>query len=98
MVERFAGYPTAGGPGRNDDAGNPETASNREAFYEFVRRSGRRYRRWNVIEQAVVLVVVEDEHRFGPHVRVGCDGVDLARHERGSVRRHVVGMLGLIAG
>jgi hypothetical protein len=50
-----------------------------------------------VVEQAVVLVVVEDERGLGPHLGVGGDRVDLAGHEGRALCRREVRVLGLAA-
>ena len=69
VVERLAAHPAAGGPGRDDDARHAEPAADRLAVDEFVRRAcGRRGRR-DVVEDAVVLVVIENERRLGPDLR-----------------------------
>ena len=51
-----------------------------------------------MVEDAVVLVVVEDEHGLVPHLRVGRDRVDLAGHEVRPGGGRVVRVLGLVAG
>jgi putative drug exporter of the RND superfamily len=56
---------------------------------ELIRRAGRRGLRRDVVEQAVVLVAGQDEDGLLPHLGVGGDGVDLARHELRSGRRQV---------
>jgi hypothetical protein len=78
VVESLARYPASRGPGRHENARNPESGADRKAFGELVRRAGRSNRRRNVVKEPVVLVVVEDEHSFRPHVRIGRDGIDLA--------------------
>ena len=51
-----------------------------------------------MIEDAVVLVVVENERGLCPHLGIGCNRIDLAGDKRRAIRRHVIGMFRLIAG
>ncbi|GGW83914.1 hypothetical protein GCM10010320_77420 [Streptomyces caelestis] len=53
--------PTVPGPRRGDDGGDPEATAGRQSLDELVRGAGGRGRRDHVVEQAVVLIVVEDE-------------------------------------
>ncbi len=48
-----------------------------------------------MVKQTIVLVVVEDEKRFRPNIRVGRDRIDFARDERGTIGRHVIRVLRL---
>src|SRR4029077_3968722 len=90
-------------PRRDDDAGHSEPAAYRPARRaanrdELVRRAGRRSGRRHVVEEAVVLVVVEDEYRLGPDIGISGDRVDLAGDEIRAGGWSVIRMLGLITG
>src|SRR5580700_3399132 len=89
VIEGLAADPTAGGPGRNDNAGNAEPGADRQAMDVLARRALWRRRRDDVIEQAVVLVIVEYEDRLCPDFGVRRDGVDLAGDKRRASRGHV---------
>ena len=70
VVKRLTADPPASSPRGNDNAGNPKPGTNRRAVDVFSRSIRRRCGRDDVIEKAVVLIVVEDEHRLSPDVRV----------------------------
>ena len=95
VIEGLATNPTADRPRRNDDTRDAEARPDWPAIHEFVGRAGGRSGGRHVIEQAVVLVVVQNEGRLGPDLGVGGDGVDRAGHKRRAGRRQGVGMLGL---
>jgi hypothetical protein len=61
VVELLAGDVAADRPRRHDERRDPDAAADRKAVDELGGRAGRGQRRDDVVEQAVVLVVVDDE-------------------------------------
>ena len=87
VVEHLGGHEAALGEGRHEEARHAEAEADRAAMPPAsagsgltVRYSpgvpGRRHGRRHVVEEAAVLVVVEDEQRVGPHLGVRGQGVE----------------------
>src|ERR1019366_10330333 len=66
VVEGRAANMAAATEGRDHQARHPEAKPDRQAIDIFARRSWRRHRRGDMIEHAVILIVIEDEGRLGP--------------------------------
>jgi hypothetical protein len=69
VVELLAGDIAADRPRRDDEARHPDAAADRPVrllgdLDELIGSAGRRQRRHDVVEQTIVLVVVDDEHRL----------------------------------
>src|ERR1700677_3947229 len=94
----MAAYPSPCGPGRHNYAGYAESCADRKSSNELMRCTTGRHRRHYVIEDAIVLVVVENKNGFCPYVGICGNRVDLAGDKRRSIGRHVVRMLRLITG
>src|SRR3984885_12342549 len=89
VIERLTANPSPGCPRGNDDAGHAEPTAYGEAVHKLVRRTRLRRGRWHMIEDAVVLVVVENKRGLCPQVGIGRDSIDLAGDKRRAIRRHV---------
>src|SRR6185312_4247359 len=94
MIESVGADKTTARERRNHEAGHAKTKSDRHVVDELVGRSGLGRRRRHVIEQAVVLVVMDDECRSRPERRIGPQRRQYLLSVMLAGRRKIIGMFG----
>src|SRR4051812_35436428 len=75
MIENLRADTSTAGPGRNDDGGHADAQTNGRTSNKFIRCARWRENRHGMIEEAVVLVEMENKYRRFIDLRIGGEAV-----------------------
>jgi len=92
VVEYLRAYVTAPAPRRNHEHRHARAQTDRQAADKLIRRPRRWHGRRDMIEEAIVFIVVDQQHRGRPDVGIGSQRGQHAGDEIGAVLGRIARM------